>query len=74
MIEAIVSAKPHEVMIVTKSTMTRRQTFCPRLKTALPDADIPVKPAFIQVGVRKHDVALAVGHVALPILQAHGAK
>jgi hypothetical protein len=36
--------------------------------------DIPIEPAFIQIRVRKHDVALAIDDVALPILQAHGGK
>jgi len=35
--------------------------------------DIPIEPAFIQVRVWKHDIALAVEHVALPFLEAHGA-
>lgn len=37
-------------------------------------SDIPIEPAFIQIRVRKHDVALAIEYVALPILEAHGAK
>jgi hypothetical protein len=37
-------------------------------------SDIPEEPAFVQVGVRKHNVSLAVDYVALPILHAHGAE
>ena len=34
--------------------------------------NIPVEPAFIQIRVRKHNVALAVEYVPLPLVQTHG--
>jgi hypothetical protein len=43
-------------------------------KNRLAGSNIPIESSFIQVRVRKHDVALAVEHVALPLLEAHGAK
>ncbi len=72
--EAIVCANPKDVVIVHKKHDDHETNFLSPAENRLAGRDIPVKPAFIQVGVRKHDVALAVGHVALPILQAHGAK
>ena len=39
-------------------------------ENSLAGSNIPIEPAFIQVGVRKHNVALAIEYVALPILQA----
>ena len=40
----------------------------------LTGSDIPVEPALVQVGVRKHDIPLAIEYVALPFLLAHGGK
>lgn len=43
-------------------------------ENCLAGSDVPIESAFIQVSVRKHDIALAVDYVALPFLEAHGAK
>lgn len=57
-----------------KSNHQQQAHLLSHAKYRLPGSNIPVEPAFIQVGVRKHDIALAIDDIALPFLLAHGAK
>lgn len=57
-----------------KSNHQQQAHFLSAAENRFARRNVPVEPAFVQVGVRKHDIALAVNDIALPILQAHGAK
>ena len=74
MVAAMASAKPKDVMIVTMQHDDRQTYLLSAAENRLARRNVPVEPAFVQIGVRKHDVALAVEYVALPFLEAHGAK
>jgi len=55
-----------------KADDTQKTDLLSKRVNSLAGSNIAVEPAFIEVGVRKHDVALAVDYVALPFLESHG--
>lgn len=58
-----------------KKTHNQQQTyFLSSSENSLTGSNIPVEPTFIEYRVREHNIALAVQYIALPSLEAHGAK
>ena len=69
MTRAIASSKIQRIHDEEKSNHQQQAHFLPLAENRLARRNIPVEPPFIQIRVRKHDIALAIDYVALPILQ-----